>query len=387
MKHLKVMMAGIATMLLTDVAQAQVRGITKDEIIVGATVPLTGNAASIGQGWSLGARLAVEEVNAKGGIHGRKLKLILEDDGYVPARTVQNVRKMIDVDNVLAILCLSSSAGTLATIDYITETATININTLVMNAKIWEEFRPTTFTIGQGYPALAGKTAKYINAKNQNTKWGIFVQDDAFGENILTGITEAMKGSNASVVEVVKYKRGQEDFSAEMSRMKAAGVTAIYSGAVFREHVALTREAKRLGMNVSFALLFTAHSTLAQNLIGEAGQGALTSDIVTTFDEPNGKAFVALAQKLLPAKELEVINRDTMTSYAGTSVLIAALEKCGRDATKDCIVTAIENTSDFKTLAMGPVTFGKGVRFSNQKTRVLMNDFAKKAFTPVSEYE
>jgi branched-chain amino acid transport system substrate-binding protein len=105
-------------------AHAQVRGVSGDEIVIGGSFPLTGNLASSGQGHSLGIRVAIEDANAHGGVNGRKLRLILEDDAYVPARTVQNIRKLIDVDKVFALVGMSSSAGAFATLDYITQTKT-----------------------------------------------------------------------------------------------------------------------------------------------------------------------------------------------------------------------------------------------------------------------
>jgi len=388
MKSIKALMYGaVAAALTTAPAIAQQRGVTDTEIVIGATVPLSGNAAAIGQGWSIGARVAVEEANAAGGVNGRKIKLVLEDDGYVPAKTVQNVRKLIDVDGIFALLCTSSSAGTLSSIDYISESGTILINTLVMNTQIWGVERPTTFTIGQGYPELTARVVAHMDAAEKDLKWGIFIQDDAFGENILSGVQSALSKAGREPTLVVKYKRGQQDFSAEMANMKDAGVNAIYSGGVFNEHVVLTREARRLNMPVKFGLLFTAHNALLQKMMGEPGQDALTADTVTTLAEANGQEFLKLAGKHIGAKELEGVNRDSMTAYAGTSLLIDAIERCANDLTKDCVVKQLELTKDFATLAMGPISFGPGVRFSNQKTRVLKNDFGAGAFVPVDDYK
>jgi branched-chain amino acid transport system substrate-binding protein len=376
-----------ASLLAIGSAHAEVRGITDKEIILGASIALTGNLASSGQGHSLGIRIAIEDVNSKGGINGRQLRLILEDDAYVPARTVQNIRKLIDVDNIFALMAMSSSAGALASIDYITETNTININSYIMNTAIWEKLRPTTFSIGQGYPELAARVVRYINGKIPDAKWGVFVQDDPFGENILVGVNQAMKDSKGRSIEVIKFKRGQQDFSSEVLRMKAAGVNAIYAAGVFNEYLALAREAKRVGLDVQFGFLFSSHSSLLQSLMGELGNGYLTSDTITTLAEPDGQALIELGKKYLKPKEVEGMTRESLTGYASASVLIEALKGCGRDVTTQCVIQQLENTSNLKTLAMGPISFGKGVRFSNQKSRVLKNNFPSKTFVAVTPYE
>ncbi len=388
MKWTRSLLVGAVSLVVAGSAHAQVRGVTDKEIVLGASIALTGNLASSGQGHSIGIRIAVEDANAKGGINGRKLRFVLEDDAYVPARTVQNIRKLIDVDGIFALMAMSSSAGALASIDYITETNTINANAYIMNTAIWEKFRASTFSIGQGYPELVGRVIRYMNEKIPNAKWGIFVQDDPFGENILVGVNEAMKASKSTTpIEVIKFKRGQQDFSSEILRMKAAGVNAIYAAGVFSEYLAFAREAKRVELDVKFGFLFSAHSSLLQSLMGELGQGFYTSDTVATLSEPEGKELIELGKKYLTPKEVDGITRDTLTGYTSASVLIVALKGCGREVTNQCVIQQLENTSNLKTLAMGPVTFGKDVRFSNQKTRVLMNDFANKRFLAVTPYE
>jgi branched-chain amino acid transport system substrate-binding protein len=367
-------------------AYAQVRGVSDDEIVIGGSFPLTGNLASSGQGHSLGIRVAIEDANAHGGVNGRKLRLILEDDAYVPARTVQNIHKLIDVDKIFALVGMSSSGGAFATLDYITQTKTINVNGYIMNSAVWETFRPTTFSVGQGYPRLVEATVDYLNANNVGLKWGVFAQDDAFGENIMTGVNKALANDKSALALAIKFKRGQQDFSSEMLRMKSAGVTAIYVGGVFNEYLAIVREAKRLGMDVKFAFLYSAHNRLLQSLLGEIGQGYLVSDTVAAVSEPAGQAFIETAKKYISDKEREGITRDSFTGYASASVLIDALRRAGRELNVDNAVTALEETSDLKTGTMGPVSFGKGVRFSNQQIRVLMNDYSAGKFIALTPY-
>ena len=99
---------GIAAAMLAFVsaASAQQQGVTDTEILIGDVVPLSGPPALAGVAHSIGVRVAVAEVNAAGGILGRKVRLITEDDGYVNTRTVQAVRKLATVDKVFGITTL-----------------------------------------------------------------------------------------------------------------------------------------------------------------------------------------------------------------------------------------------------------------------------------------
>lgn len=91
-------------------AAAQQQGVTDTEIVLGDILPLTGPPALLGVAHNLGVKAAIAEVNAAGGIHGRKLRLISEDDGYVPSRTIQGVRKLINSDKVFALTSVSGTA-------------------------------------------------------------------------------------------------------------------------------------------------------------------------------------------------------------------------------------------------------------------------------------
>lgn len=84
-------------------------GITDTEIVIGDVEPLTGPPAMLGVAHTIGVKIAIGEINAAGGINGRKIKYILEDDGYITARTIQGLRKVIDVDKAFALLGISGS--------------------------------------------------------------------------------------------------------------------------------------------------------------------------------------------------------------------------------------------------------------------------------------
>src|SRR3981189_3126261 len=95
-------------------ARAADPGITDTEIVIGDVEPLTGPPALLGVAASIGHKIAIAEANNAGGINGRKIKYILEDDGYVTARTIQGARKIMDFDKVFAMLGMSGSGQSVA---------------------------------------------------------------------------------------------------------------------------------------------------------------------------------------------------------------------------------------------------------------------------------
>ena len=103
-------LASVAAMLFASTASAQ--GVTKDEILIGGFGPITGPAAYIGLGGRDGLAMAIKEINAAGGVNGRKFRLIFEDDGHSPTRALGAVKKLIDQDKVFMIFCAAGSNAT-----------------------------------------------------------------------------------------------------------------------------------------------------------------------------------------------------------------------------------------------------------------------------------
>ena len=113
-----------ATMALAGVARGE-QGVAGATIEIGAFGPITGPAAYIGLGGRDGANLAIKEINAAGGVNGRKLVLHFEDDGHSPTKALAAVKKLIDEDHVFAIFCVAGSNGTIGSIDYLKESGRV----------------------------------------------------------------------------------------------------------------------------------------------------------------------------------------------------------------------------------------------------------------------
>src|SRR6266704_675534 len=109
---------------LAGVARGE-QGVTGTTIEIGAFGPITGPAAYIGLGGRDGANLAVKEINAAGGVNGRKLVLHFKDDGHSPTKALAAVKKLVDEDHVFAVFCVAGSNGTIGSIDYVQESARV----------------------------------------------------------------------------------------------------------------------------------------------------------------------------------------------------------------------------------------------------------------------
>ena len=181
--------AAVGLAALPAFAQTKVtnQGITATEIVIGTHQDLSGPIKVWGVPVLNGMLLAVDEVNAKGGINGRKLRAIYEDDGYVPARSVSAVKKLIDSDKVFALTGTTGSSHMVAMLPTIEEAKIPTIVHMAPNPAVVNPRRPTVFMIGPDYDWAGYVPIHHMIEKmgQKNGKFGILYQDDDFGKALL----------------------------------------------------------------------------------------------------------------------------------------------------------------------------------------------------------
>lgn len=379
-----VLKSALAALLLSGTAAlAADQGVTDTEILLGEVEPLSGPPALLGVAHNLGVRLALEEANAAGGIHGRKLRLTALDDGYVSSRTIQSLKKLISVDKVFALTSLSGSGQAVASIPVVEQAGIPTIVSIGPVTPLYEPPRENVFVVGQAYEEGMHQLALFLADKFPGKKWAIVTQDDDYGVALREGLKKAKDEKKFNVVFETIYKRNQQDFSSEVLRAKDAGVEVFIAGGIISENVAMLKEMEKLGIKPAVGIFWPGRVEAMLKLAGPASDGIYAVDYVTPFGSEEGKAFYELAKKHLSAEEMARINRYTMTGYSGARVLLAAIEKCGKNLTWACTNKHLADTKNLDVKVMAPISFAKGSRFSNQAVQIMQADFATLSFKPV----
>ncbi|MDB5861598.1 MAG: hypothetical protein JWQ76_5287 [Ramlibacter sp.] len=378
----RLMMAALAACVCATAAWAQDPGVTDKEIVVGATTPFTGPAGVLGYATAIGSQIAAAEINAAGGINGRMIKFVPEDDGYVPARTVQQVQKLIDVDKIFALTSASGAASTLAVLPMLEEKGIPSVTPLVASLATFDPVRKTHFGIGMAYRDASFDLMKFIAAKKPGLKWAVIVQDDESGIDQEVGFVRGAKELNQQVVNVQRHKRGQTDFSAEVLRVKESGANAIFLGTFPAMQASIIRESKKLGMNLFVSTLWLSHFPPMIDLVGEEGDGMLLYDFVPSLDDPSMAGFLALAKKHANPADLPKMNRYTAIGYVAMKVLAEGMKQCGRNLTRACTMAKLEGLKAFKTGIMPPISFSGKQHLSEVTGYPILLDMKQKKFLP-----
>ena len=364
---------------------AHAQGVTDTEIKIGGSTALTGPGALVGIAHDLGEKIATAEINAAGGINGRKVVRVFEDDGYVPARTVTSVRKLLDVDKVLAITASSGTASTLAALPMMEEQGVPALQTAAPNTVMFSPMHKTLFVVGRAYGPGTTDFVKFLAARKPGAKFLAIVQDDDYGDDVQSGYEKAIGDLKLTTVGVLRYKRGQKDFAAEVLKAKQLGATVIVSGGIIAENVTIAKEARRVGLEAEIAMLWSGRLPQTIDLMGEAGNGIIAADYVGDFDEGPGKVLFEKARAYLTPEELTKLNRYSLTGYVGARLLFDAIGRCGREVTRACVVAKLETTSNLDMAGLtSPISFTPDSRISDLKLRYTILDWSKKAWVPIN---
>ena len=341
-------------------ALAQDVGVTATEILIGEVQPMSGPASLIGKAGAAGSKLAIAEINASGGINGRKLRAIYEDDGYVPARSVSAVKKLIDSDQVFGLTGTTGSSHMVAMLPTIEEAKIPTMVHMAPNPAVVSPRRPTVFMIGPDYDYAGYVPIRYMVEKmnKKDGKYAILYQDDDFGKALLSGYLKAVKQYGLTSVAEISFKRGSKDFSAEVLSLKDKGANAVYLGTLTTESASIMSEFRRLDMDVTLGSLWAGQLPAAVKLAAPSGYKYLIPDYYASNYDPAGQALMEKAKRFLNADDYANFNRYTVSGYVGTMVFAEGIRRCGANVTRVCVVSELNKLHNFSTGGLsGPVSF------------------------------
>src|ERR1700682_3549520 len=252
-KSLKALGLAVGALALTHLpAAAQTKvtneGVSASEIVIGTHQDLSGPIKVWGVPVSNGMKMAVEEINAAGGINGRKIKMILEDNGYDPKRAVLASQKMIERDKIFAMVGPMGSPTVLAAQDVLLDAGVLQLFPLTA-AEFTFKFDPAKpqerlkFNNLLPYVESTRAALKYMMEAKNFKKPCIMYQDDEYGKNVLDGFNQQLEVMKLKPASVTSYKRGASDFSAQVAKMKSDGFDIVLLCAGISQQIGEMNEA------------------------------------------------------------------------------------------------------------------------------------------------
>jgi branched-chain amino acid transport system substrate-binding protein len=337
-------------------------------IKIGAPLPLTGPAAPLGQHSLWGTQAALRVIEGRGGIAGRPVQLIVEDDGGRPADAVKIMRKMILQDQVDAIIGGASSVDTVPMLPVAQETETLLLVTVAESDIITaDKCNRYTFRLTPDARAKARAMVPFLTSRVAK-KWQFLYWDNAFGQSMLKWFTEELQKAGGEVTQGIPIPAGTTDYSSYLAKLRpASDVPGLFHSVAGSDAVRLGKHIGEFGLQKQYKMAGTCDVIFPETFDEQAKDLDGTfiveqypvkemASLDTSADREFRKVFREVS-KGVPA------GPHSYASYQSTFIFKRAVEAAGYKTKKDTLkaVQAIEGMTGQKSLEFpqGPFTIRK----------------------------
>lgn len=360
-----------ALALAATVVSAQSQGVSKNEILIGSIQDLSGPLAGYGKQLRNGMQLRIEELNEQGSIHGRKLRLAIEDDGYDPKKSVLAAQKLVNQDKVFIMAGHIGTAQNLAAMPVQFDKNVINFFPLTAAREMYEPFHKLKYSFAATYfDQIRAALPKMVKDKNAKKVCSIY-QDDDFGLEVQRGAEAGLKSISMELTEKTSFKRGATDFSSQVARMKAAGCELVVLGTIIRETIGTIAESRKTGFNPTFLGSSAAYTDLIHKLGGKAMDGLYTTMTVQNpylDDASQPLRFWAAKYKTRFNEDPAVFS---VYGYIVIDAFITAAQKAGPNLSTESFIKAMDSMSyPGDIFGSAPSTFGPTKRLGSNASRL-----------------
>jgi len=325
-------------------ASADEQGVTATEVTFGSVNDLSGIFAAVGVPAVNGANMRFDEVNAAGGVHGRMIKFIVEDNGYQMPKAMQGYNKLLNSDKVFAMLLSLGTPMNIAGFKLLDPKGIPNVSPLSAAREMLSEPIHTHFTGFSSYWDQVQAGVTFIaNAKGAKTVCTMYIPSD-FGKEIAESTKDITAKLGLTFGDETTHKPDELDFVGSLQKLNAAGCELITMAVGVRQGITIVGTAKKLGLtNISFMNTSAGFLEPVAMVPGGVTDGLYASsgwqDLYSRAAEPVPGKFIADYK----AKYDQPASMFAMLGYAAADLVVRALEAAGPDLTHDSFIAGIES--------------------------------------------
>ncbi|GEP58549.1 ABC transporter substrate-binding protein [Reyranella soli] len=358
----KTMAVATAAVSLAGAASAQTRGVTASEVTFGMHTDLSGVAATYGVSSSNGVKMRFDEINDAGGINGRKLKVIIEDQGYQVPKAVQACNKLINRDKVFAFVAPLGTPMNNACFKDQFAVGVPNLFPLSAARSMYEPYERLKFYGAASYVDQVRSGIDYFVKTKGKKAVCVMYQDTDFGKEVLEGAELQTKKLGIKIAETTAHKPTDQDFTAPITKLRSAGCDLIVMGTIVRDSIVPYTTARKAGWtDVDFlgsAAVYDLVVGAAQGMEGFYGMG-LTEMPYVDSNVASVKKFVEDYKKKFNVDP----NIGAVYGYVAADLAVQGVKNAGKDLTLDSFIKGMEAIKNYKDIFNGPqVSFGPNIR-------------------------
>jgi len=338
----------------------ETRGVTSNEIVLGMHTDLSGPAATYGVSSSNAVKMRFDEANANGGIHGRKIKLIVEDTQYQVPRAVQAGTKLINRDRIFAMIAALGTPMNNALFKDQFEAGVPNLFPLSAARSMYLPFHRLKFVGAATYVDQVRAGINYFVAQKGKKAICAMYQDTDFGKEVLDGAQMQVDALKLKLVETTTHKPTDQDFTAQITKLKGAGCDLVVLGTIVRDSIVPYAAARKIGWtDVDFL-----GSAAAYDLFVAAAQGGVTEGLYAMgltdmpYRDTLGPAAQSWFDRYKERFKAEP-NIGAVYGYVAADVAALGLDRAGPNLTLDSFINGLESIRSYHDIFNGPeVNYG-----------------------------
>jgi branched-chain amino acid transport system substrate-binding protein len=362
--------AALAAARVRPAAAANAPGITDSEIKIGQTMPYSGPASAYG---AIGkAELAYfKKVNDEGGVNGRKINLLSLDDGYSPPKTVEQIRRLVEQEQVAFIFQSLGTPSNSAIQKYLNDKKVPQLF-VATGATKWGDPEHFPWTMGwqPSYQTEAHIYAKSILANQPGGKIGVLYQNDDFGKDYLNGLKDAL-GDKAKtmVVKEISYEVADPTVDSQIVTLQSSGADVFLNATTPKFAAQAIRKTFDIGWKPAHYLTNVSISvgSVLQPAGLEKADGIITADYRKDATDPRWKddagykEWLAFMQKYMP--DADLADNDHPYGMMAAMTLVQVLKQCGSDLSRENVMKQAASLRDLELPMLLP-----GIKLSTSAT-------------------
>jgi len=338
-------------------------GVTATEIKIGQTMPYSGPASAYGV-IGKGDVAYFKMINAKGGIHGRKINLISLDDSYSPPKAVEQTRKLVESDGVAFIFNSLGTANVTAVQQYLNDKKIPQLF-VATGAEKWANPSKFPWTMGwqPSYRVEAKIYARYLQKEKPKAKVCVLFQNDDFGKDYLAGLKDILgDGYEKMVIKTASYEVSDPTVDSQLVTLQGAGCDTLITAATPKFAAQTIRKIFDLGWK-PFHILSNVSVSIA-SVLKPAGLdksvGIVTGAYLKDPNDPNMATDPGMAEYRAWVKEwapeLDPNDNSLLFAYGVSMTMVKVLEQCGDDLSRENIMKQAANLNKFTISIATPGT-------------------------------
>ena len=339
---MKRLMLAAAAILAATLANAQ--GVTDTQIVLGQSVALSGPAEQLGKDMQTGANLYFSQLNARGGVNGRKVVLKTLDDGYEPQNAVANTKKLINEEKVFALFGYVGTPTSNAVLPIFTEARVPFVGPFTGAESLRAPHNRYIFHVRASYFDETEAIVQHLTAMSVN-KIAVFYQNDGYGLAGLAGVERALKKRNMALAAKSTVERNTVDVKKAVEEMAKADPQAIIMISAYKSCAAFIKDMKKAGKSPTFwNVSFVGSKALAKELERE-GRGVQISQVVP-FPWDSTVPVVKEYRRAMEEAKQE-LGFGTLEGWIAAKVMTEGLRRAGRKLDRETFIRAMETMTEY----------------------------------------